>query len=175
MEISIYSATDHTIVLNKKMPKIMIRDLYMRAVIQRVNYARVIIDNRIISQIDKGLLVFVGIGKNDSEKDLNYMVNKIIGLRIFPDGEKESSLSVRNIDGKILLISQFTLYGDVRKGKRPSFSGAMESSKARELFERFIELLRQTEIPVECGVFQASMKVLLENDGPYTIILDSES
>jgi len=153
----------------------MIRDEYMKAVIQRVNYARVIIDEKIISQIENGLLVFVGIGKNDSEKDLNYIVNKTVGLRIFPDGKKESTLSVKDINGKILVVSQFTLYGDIKKGKRPSFSDAMESNRARELFDRLIALLRQTEIPIECGIFQASMKIQLENDGPYTIILESES
>lgn len=145
----------------------------MRAVIQRVIHASVSVDRKEISKIDKGLLVFVGFKKGDSLKDLDFMAEKISGLRVFPEGDKEGVHSVKDIDGEILLISQFTLYGDTAKGKRPSFSTAMPADEARQFYQIFADKLKDKKVPVRLGVFQASMQVQLLNDGPYTIILES--
>ncbi len=146
----------------------------MKAVVQRVTYASVSVEGKMINEIKKGLVVFAGLGRDDTEKDMEYLARKIFSLRIFPDGNKESALSVHDISGEILLISQFTLYGDVKKGNRPSFTRAMEASKAGLFFERFYEILKITGIAVKCGIFQAMMKIKLENDGPYTIVIDSK-
>jgi D-tyrosyl-tRNA(Tyr) deacylase len=145
----------------------------MRAVIQRVREAKVEVDGEIIGSIRKGILVFVGIGKGDTEKDIEYMVNKIPGLRIFPDGNSETALSVTETGGEIMVVSQFTLFGDLRKGKRPSFSDAMQPAHAKEMFERLLIAFKQAEIAVKTGVFQAMMDISLVNDGPYTVLLDS--
>lgn len=146
----------------------------MRAVVQRVKSASVIVNGKEISSIKKGLLVFVGFGKNDNYNDIVYMADKIIGLRIFPDTLKESSLSVKDINGEILLVSQFTLYGDVRKGKRPSFSDALEANKAKEFYEILKNEMEKLNVIVKLGIFQEMMEVNLINDGPYTILLDSK-
>ena len=146
----------------------------MKAVIQRVLNASVSVDGKTVSEIGKGLLVFAGLGKNDTDRDMEFIAGKIARLRIFPADGKESSVSVKDIGGEVLLVSQFTLYGDASKGNRPSFSEAMPSDAARENFPRFAEILRRQEVTVKEGVFQAMMSVKLENDGPYTILLDSK-
>jgi D-aminoacyl-tRNA deacylase len=146
----------------------------MRAVVQRVKNASVSVDGKLINEIGTGLLVFAGFGKEDSEKDMDYMIPKIAGLRVFPDAEKESSLSVTDIKGEILLISQFTLYGDVKKGKRPSFTEAMEAEKAENLYNIMFQRMKNEGLQVKNGVFQAMMSVKLENWGPYTILLESK-
>ncbi|NPV01678.1 MAG: D-tyrosyl-tRNA(Tyr) deacylase [Brevinematales bacterium] len=145
----------------------------MRAIIQRVKEAKVEVDGEAIGSIGKGILVFVGIGKSDTDKDIEYMVNKIPGLRIFPDGSTETAISVTEIGGDIMVVSQFTLFGDLRKGKRPSFSDAMPPAHAKELFERLLSAFKQADIAVKTGVFQAMMDISLVNDGPYTVLLDS--
>ncbi len=147
----------------------------MKAVIQRVKWASVSVDGKLINEIGKGLLAFVGFGKNDTENELDYIAGKLEGLRVFPDDEKESSLSLSDIGGEILLISQFTLYGDVKKGKRPSFSGALNPADARNFFDLLYNKMLNLGIPVKCGVFQAMMDVELLNDGPYTILLETET
>ena len=145
----------------------------MRAVIQRVSSASVKVDGEIIGSIGEGLLIFLGVGDTDTESDLKYIVDKSIGLRIFSDENDKMNLSVEDIDGEILVISQFTLYGDCRKGKRPSFSKSMEPVAANKMYEQFIAELKSRGIRTEHGEFGADMKVELLNDGPVTILLDS--
>jgi len=135
----------------------------MRAVVQRVSEAAVKVDNKVVGEIGKGLLVFLGIGEGDTEKDLEYLVDKVLGLRIFQDE-----------NDKILVISQFTLYGDVRKGKRPSFTDSAHPDIAERMYLEFIDKCKTKEIKTEKGIFGADMKVSLINDGPVTILLDSK-
>ena len=139
----------------------------MRAVIQRVTEASVKVDGKITGEIGKGILIFLGVGEGDTEKDLKYIADKTIGLRIFSDENDKMNLSVQDIGGEILVVSQFTLYGDCRKGKRPSFSSSMEPVAAKRMYEEFIEYVS------EQGIRTAHMKVELLNDGPVTILLDS--
>ncbi|MCR2042532.1 D-aminoacyl-tRNA deacylase [Anaerosalibacter massiliensis] len=146
----------------------------MRAVVQRVNYSSVTVDNKKIGEIDKGLLVFLGVGKEDTEEDLNYLVNKILGLRIFEDENEKMNLSLLDIKGELLVVSQFTLYGDARKGKRPSFTSSASPDMAEKLYRNFIEKSKKYDIKVKEGIFGADMKVSIENDGPVTILLDSK-
>ncbi|WP_409227399.1 D-aminoacyl-tRNA deacylase [Gudongella sp. SC589] len=145
----------------------------MRAVVQRVSSGKVIVNDEIVGEIEKGLLVYLGVGENDTETDLEYMVNKVTGLRIFEDENEKMNLSVQDIGGEILAISQFTLYGDARKGKRPSFTDAASPDVGDRLYERFIERTTEMGIRTESGVFGAHMMVDYVNDGPVTILLDS--
>lgn len=145
----------------------------MRAVVQRVSEARVEVDGRIVGSIERGLLVLLGVGKDDTERDCEWMVDKVSGLRIFEDEGGKMNLSVGDVGGAILVVSQFTLYGDCRRGKRPSFTDAAPPEKGKELYDLFVELLRKKGIRVETGVFGAHMHVHLVNDGPVTILLDS--
>jgi D-aminoacyl-tRNA deacylase len=146
----------------------------MRAVVQRVTRARVTVDGAEVGAIDEGLLVLLGAGEADTEGDLAYIVEKIVNLRIFADGDGKMNRSVLDVAGGVLLVSQFTLYGDARKGRRPAFVGALEPRRARELFDRAIEDVRAAGVSqVASGVFAADMQVELVNDGPVTILLDS--
>ena len=145
----------------------------MRAVIQRVNKASVAVDGKIIGEIGHGLLIFLGVGEGDTEADMKYIADKSIGLRIFTDENDKMNLSVGDVGGEMLVISQFTLYGDCRKGRRPSFTGSMEPTGAEELYEKFIGYVAATGIRVSHGEFGADMKVELINDGPVTMLLDS--
>lgn len=145
----------------------------MRAVVQRVKQASVHVGERLTGSIEKGLLVFLGIEDADSEQDCAYIVDKVLGLRIFDDQDGKMNLSVQDVGGSVLLVSQFTLYGDARKGKRPSFIKAARPEAAVPLYEKAISLLRAA-IPVETGEFQAVMDVSLVNDGPVTILLESK-
>lgn len=146
----------------------------MRAVIQRVKSAQVLVDGRLSGKIGKGLLVFVGVAKGDGENDLSYLTSKIPDLRIFEDQAEKFNLSLKEIGGEILVVSQFTLYGDCRKGRRPSFTEAEDPALARDLYERFVDRLRARDITVQTGEFQARMEVHLVNDGPVTLLLDSK-
>lgn len=146
----------------------------MRAVLQRVKSARVEVDGSVVGSIGHGLLVFVGIGADDSKKDIDYIVNKTINLRIFGDEKSKFNLSLLDIGGEVLLVSQFTLFGDCRKGRRPSFSGAAPIDVAKETYQEVIEAFREKGIKVETGEFQAMMEVYLVNDGPVTMLLDSK-
>jgi D-aminoacyl-tRNA deacylase len=146
----------------------------MRAVVQRVFQASVDVDGNVAGRIGTGLLVLLGVGRGDSEKDVDWMIEKIINLRIF-EREGKFDRSLLDVNGELLAASQFTLYGDCSKGRRPSFSDAMESTAARTLFESFVEKAKKRVRKVETGVFQASMNVSLVNNGPVTLIIDSQS
>lgn len=145
----------------------------MRAVVQRVKEADVMVDGRITGAIEQGLMVLLGVEDGDDEKDAAYMADKVSGLRIFEDSEGKMNLSVKDVLGKVLAVSQFTLLGDARKGKRPSFSSAARPEEANRLYRRFIEMVSDNGIEVHEGVFQAEMMVRIFNDGPVTILLDS--
>ena len=145
----------------------------MRAVIQRVKEASVDVEGRTIGKIADGLLVLLGVEAGDEETDLKYIYQKTTGLRIFQDAEEKMNLSVADVGGELLVVSQFTLLGDVRKGKRPSFTASAEPEKARKLYETFCDLARKDGFSVATGEFGAHMEVQLLNDGPVTILLDS--
>ncbi len=146
----------------------------MRAVVQRVLNANVKVDGEVVGEIGKGLLVFLGIGVDDDSKDLDYMVEKISGLRIFEDEDYKMNLSLLDINGEMLVISQFTLYGDVRRGKRPSFTDSAQPELAENMYNQFIMKCENKGIRTEKGIFGADMKVELINDGPVTILIDSK-
>jgi D-aminoacyl-tRNA deacylase len=146
----------------------------MRALVQRVSEASVLVDSSIVAQIRRGLLIFLGIRHDDTETRAEQLATKIGQLRIFPDSAGKMNLSLRDISGEMLIVSQFTLYGDTRKGNRPSYAEAAKPEKALELYQRFVESCRSRGVPVATGVFQAHMEVRLINDGPVTIWCDSE-
>ncbi len=146
----------------------------MRAVVQRVSEARVEVDGQITGAIEKGLMVFLGVGRDDDQGDAEFMADKLTNLRIFRDDEDRMNLSVKDAGGAILLISQFTLYGDCRKGRRPSFDAAGEPEQAKKLYADTIALIRAKGVDVETGIFAARMQVFSQNDGPVTFILDSK-
>lgn len=145
----------------------------MRAILQRVSQASVSVDDKIVGQIGKGWLVLLGIGQEDCDADLAYIVDKTLNLRGFSDSDGKMNLSLSEIGGEVLVVSQFTLYGDCRKGRRPSFSNAGSPAFSKEMYELFITRLRENRISVAHGIFQADMKVSLTNDGPVSFILDS--
>lgn len=146
----------------------------MRAVLQRVKEASVEVEGKAVGRIERGLLVLLGIAEGDSVADIPWMIDKIINLRIFEKEDGKFDNSLLDIGGELLIVSQFTLYGDCSKGRRPSFSEAMESGQAKGLFELFVEKAREKISKVESGIFQASMDVSLVNEGPVTIIIDSK-
>ena len=146
----------------------------MRAVVQRVSEARVCVQGECTGQIGHGLVALLGIAADDTQTDADYLSEKIVGLRIFPDDAGKFACSVQEVNGSILVVSQFTLYGDCRKGRRPSFTAAAAVDKALPLYEYFVASLRRKSVPVATGRFQAAMAVHLVNDGPVTLIVDSE-
>lgn len=145
----------------------------MRAVVQRVRHSSVTVDGAVVGAIGSGFLVLLGVDVNDSGQDATYIADKIIGLRIFNDSEGKFNLSLLDVGGAVLLVSQFTLYGDCRKGRRPSFVAAARPEQAIPLYERVGELLREKGVEVATGIFGAHMDVELLNDGPVTLLLDS--
>ncbi|MFO0948730.1 MAG: D-aminoacyl-tRNA deacylase [Planctomycetota bacterium] len=145
----------------------------MRVVVQRVKKASVTIDGQVVGRIDAGLLVLVGVREGDGDKDIEFLAEKLVNLRIFPDDVGKMNRSVLEMGGGILVVSQFTLYGDCRKGRRPSFIGAAGPEIAVPVYERFVERLRGSGVPIETGRFAAMMDVELINDGPVTLIIDS--
>ena len=147
----------------------------MRVVLQRVSHASVTVEEKVIGQIQRGFLLLVGVTHDDAMEDMEYLVRKIVQMRIFEDEEGKLNRSIQDVGGEILSVSQFTLYADTKKGNRPSFSKAAPGDVALEMFEQFNGLLRETGIPVETGQFGADMKVELLNDGPVTILLDSKN
>ena len=145
----------------------------MRAVVQRVSSASVSIDGEVVSRIGTGLVVLAAVGRDDTDADADYVVDKTVHLRVFPDPEGRFDRSVADVGGSLLVVSQFTLYGDVRRGRRPSFTDAAPPAEAEERFAALVERFRATGVPVRTGRFQAMMDVALVNDGPVTLILDS--
>ena len=147
----------------------------MRAVLQRVSEASVTVDGDVTGKIGKGLLVLVGMGKEDTDEDIKKLVDKIVKLRLFSDENDKINLSVNDIGGSLLIVSQFTLYWNCKKGTRPSFDGAMPPEEAKMMYDNFVDYAKSTQIPVETGVFGADMKVSLLNDGPVTVTLDTKN
>ncbi len=146
----------------------------MRAVVQRVNFASVAVGDSEVARIGKGLMVLVGVAMDDSESDASYIATKMLGLRVFPDEEYKMNMDVSQADGEILVVSQFTLVGDARKGRRPDFATAARPELAMELIGKILTQIEKAGIKVQTGVFGVRMKVSLENDGPVTILLDSK-
>ena len=144
----------------------------MKFVIQRVNHASVTVEHRIVGELQKGFLVLIGVGEDDTKESADKLVRKMLGLRIFQDDQGKTNLSLKDVQGQLLLVSQFTLYANCKKGSRPSFIQAGSPQKAEELYEYIIEKCTESVPVVEKGIFGAYMKILLENDGPFTIILD---
>lgn len=145
----------------------------MRAVVQLVSHASVTVAGEVTGKIDRGLMVLLGVAEGDTQKDLQYIIDKVVGLRVFEDAEGKMNLSVQDVGGKILAVSQFTLYGDCRHGKRPSFTTAAQPEFANELYEEFVAGCQAAGVEVETGRFRTHMLVDLCNDGPVTILLDS--
>jgi D-aminoacyl-tRNA deacylase len=145
----------------------------MRAVVQRVSTASVAVEGRLVGEIGPGLLVLLGVSKSDVEADADYLAGKVAGLRVFADEDSKMNRCVTDVGGAVLAVSQFTLYGDVRRGKRPSFDQAARPERARELYEYFVAQIRHRGLRCETGKFQAKMSVSLVNEGPMTILLDS--
>lgn len=146
----------------------------MRAVLQRVTRSKVVVDGEIVGSIEKGLNVLLGISKEDTIEDIPYLKDKIINLRIFEDEDGKMNKSLLDVGGEILLISQFTLYGDCRKGRRPNFMEALGGDEANKIYDEFVKSLKETGIKVETGIFGAHMDVSIENDGPVTLIVESK-
>lgn len=147
----------------------------MRAVVQRVSQSKVVVDGQTVGSIEKGLTVLLGIGKDDTSKDVAYLANKIVNLRIFEDENEKMNRSVLDEQGEILVISQFTLYGDCRKGNRPSFINAASPQDANKLYQEFVQVIKDNyPLKVETGVFQAMMHVEIHNEGPVTILVESK-
>ncbi|MES1174869.1 MAG: D-aminoacyl-tRNA deacylase [Myxococcales bacterium] len=146
----------------------------MRAVVQRVNQAQVSVDGAVVGRIERGICVFVGVGREDDEAQAATLADKVVGLRIFEDDAEKMNLGVLEVGGSVLAVSQFTLYGDVRKGRRPSFTQALEPARAEALFEQFCAECRARGAHVETGRFRTQMRVSLENDGPVTLLIDTQ-
>lgn len=146
----------------------------MRVVIQRVSGASVTVEGRVTGRIGRGLLVFLGVGKDDGDTDINFLADKIVNLRIFPDADGKMNLSVKDIGGGVLLVSQFTLFGDCRKGRRPDFTAAGNPQNANTLYEQMTTAVKSRGLPVETGVFAAHMDIESVNDGPVTLLIDSQ-
>jgi|SRR3974390_174439 len=145
----------------------------MRVVIQRVSEGLVKVNENTVGSIRQGLAVFIGIGQQDTEADADYLIDKLLGLRIFPDENGKMNRNIQEARGSLLLVSQFTLYGDCRRGRRPSFDRAAPPERAQALYRYFVESARRGPVPVETGIFQASMQVQLVNEGPVTLLMDS--
>ena len=145
----------------------------MRAVVQRAAKAKVTVEGMITGEIGRGLVILLGIGLDDNDRDIEYLADKIVNLRIFEDENDKMNISLMDIGGQLLVVSQFTLFGDCRKGKRPSYDKAARPEAAEVLYERFVERCRSMRVKTETGKFQAMMQVELQNDGPVTLILDS--
>lgn len=157
-----------------KLKEIEIRKGYdMRAVVQRVTQARVSVEGEVIGEIKKGIVVLLGISKDDNEKDIKYIAEKVVNLRIFEDENNKMNLSSLDINGELLVVSQFTLYGDCRKGKRPSYDQASRPEEAEKLYNNFLDEISKCPLKLQTGKFQADMALEIHNDGPVTLLIDS--
>lgn len=145
----------------------------MKIIIQRVNKAEMNVNDTFKCKIGKGIVAYIGITHEDGIKDINYCIDKLINLRIFDDGEGKLNLSVQDIKGELLIVSNFTVYGNTKKGRRPDYLNSAPASKAKEIYNMFLEKLSETEVPFETGEFQADMKIYSENDGPVNLIIES--
>jgi len=145
----------------------------MRILLQRVRNARVTVDNQIVGSIDSGLVLFLGISRSDTTEESDYLLDRVLGLRIFQDSDSKMNLNVQQVGGSLLVVSQFTLYADCRRGHRPSFDQAAPPEHAQAIYNYFLESARRGPVPVQSGIFQAMMQVHIGNDGPVTILLDS--
>ena len=145
----------------------------MKIVLQRVSYGSVKVDQKIVGEISKGFVLLFGVGQNDQEKNADFLADKCLNLRVFEDENGKMNLSIKDIQGEILVVSQFTLYGDTKKGRRPSFIDAAPPEEADKLYNYFVEKLKQSELKVQTGIFRADMKVEIHNDGPVTFILEN--
>ncbi len=145
----------------------------MRAVVQKVSQGSVTVDGQVTGSIEAGLVVLLGVEEGDTKKDADYIIDKVVGLRVFEDDDEKMNLSVKDVQGQVLAISQFTLLGDVRRGKRPSFSSAARPEEAKLLYDYFVEGVKNAGVPVGEGIFQTHMLLHILNDGPVTILLDS--
>ena len=145
----------------------------MKIIIQRVNKAEMNVNGTFKCKIGKGIVAYIGITHEDGIKDINYCVDKLINLRIFDDSERRLNLSVQDIKGELLIVSNFTVYGNTKKGRRPDYLNSAPASKAKEIYNMFLEKLSETEVPFETGEFQADMKIYSENDGPVNLIIES--
>jgi D-tyrosyl-tRNA(Tyr) deacylase len=146
----------------------------MRAVVQRVSEARVVVRDAVVASILQGLLIYLGVHQTDDKADADYLVEKIVGLRVFEDEQGKMNLSITQVQGELLVVSQFTLYGDCRRGRRPSFDQAADPIYANSLFEYFVEQCRRRQVPTKTGIFREMMRVCSINDGPVTVLLDSK-
>lgn len=146
----------------------------MKALLQRVSYGSVSVEGELVGEIGRGLVILVGVGHNDTEQNADFLADKAANLRIFEDPDGKMNLSLLDIAGEALVISQFTLYADARKGRRPSFTDAAPPDKATALYERFAQTLRALQVPVRTGIFGANMRVTIHNDGPVTILLSTD-
>ena len=146
----------------------------MRAVVQRVSEAKIIVDERAVATISRGLLVYLGVHRDDQKSDADYLADKIVGLRVFEDSQGKMNLDLAQVGGELLVVSQFTLYGDCRRGKRPSFDAAASLVDANSLYEYFVEKCRGCQVPAKTGIFREMMHVFSINDGPVTVLLDSK-
>ena len=145
----------------------------MKIVLQRVSYGSVKVDSKLVGEISKGYVLLFGVGNTDTEKNADFLADKILNFRVFEDNDGKMNLSINDIQGEILVISQFTLYGDTKKGRRPSFTDAAPPEKAESLYNYFVNKLKESSLKIQTGIFRADMKVQIDNDGPVTFLLEN--
>ena len=146
----------------------------MKIIIQRVNYAKIFVNDKFKGEINKGIVAYVGVSNKDSEKDIEFCIDKLLNLRIFNDKNDKMNLSVKDINGELLVVSNFTIYGNTKKGRRPSYTDAAPAEKAEKIYNQFVQKLEQTDVKFETGEFRQHMKIISENDGPVNLIIDSK-
>ena len=146
----------------------------MKIIIQRINFAKIFVNDKFKGEIGKGIVAYVGVSSEDTEKDINFCIDKLVNLRIFNDDDGKMNLSVKDVNGELLVISNFTIYGNTKKGRRPSYTDSAPAEKAEEIYNLFIEKLKQTDVRFETGEFRQHMKIISENDGPVNLIIDSQ-
>ena len=146
----------------------------MKIIIQRVNYAKIFVNDKFKGEINKGIVAYVGVSNKDSEKDIDFCIYKLLNLRIFNDENDKMNLSVKDINGELLVVSNFTIYGNTKKGRRPSYTDSASAEKAEKIYNQFVQKLEQTDVKFETGEFRQHMKIISENDGPVNLIIDSK-